>query len=379
MKFVKIIFLIFIFVFELVLISFADDKIVNVLCYHRFKVRKITDKEKKKWGDAYSLKPEQFDEQMNFLKENRYNVITMKDYIDYMYGKKEIPEKTVIITIDDGYRCTYEYAYPILKKYGFKATIYLYQDFLPGGKNALTVQQIKEMRSGGFEFGCHSKSHPVLTKKGKMNDEEYIKFLEKEILGAKKYLEGLLNSPIDTFAYPYGSYSKEVHLIIKKAGYKLAFSVVPSYNTKDTDKFSLKRTMIYNSTTLDKFKAILEKKQLKIKDIYPDDGDVINDNTPELKATLIEDSHLNTTTIKFKMGRVVLKDSIYNPHTKMVSYSYSLNKSKLKNGTHVAKVIAQDNNGNEYESAWLFIVGKPTKMDLLENEKNHISEDIREE
>jgi len=379
MKIIKIILLVFIFVLELFIASFADDKIVNVLCYHRFKLRKITDKEKKKWGDIYAIKPEQFDKQMNFLKENGYNVITMKDYIDYMYGKKEIPEKTVIITIDDGYSSIYEYAYPILKKYGFKATINLYQDFLPGGKNALTVQQIKEMHENGFEFGCHSKSHPVLTKKEKMTDEEYVRFLEKEIIGSKEYLEKLLNFPIDTFAYPYGSYSKEVHLIIKKAGYKLAFSVVPSYNTKETNKFSLKRTMIYNSTTIDKLKEILEKKQLKVKDIYPDDGDVINDNTPELRATLVEDSNLNTATIKFKMGRVVLKDSIYNPITKMLSYSYSLNKSKLKNGTHIAKVVAQDNNGNEYESAWLFIVGKPTKLDLLENEKNHISEDIKEE
>lgn len=343
----------------------AEEKLINVLCYHRFKERK-SDNKKKQVIDSYSIKINQFEEQMKYLKENGYNVISIQEFIDYMYGKGDLPEKPVLITIDDGYKCIYEYAYPVLKKYKYPAVVYLYQVFTPGGKSALSIDEIKELKMNGFDFGCHSNTHPVLTKKNGMNDEEYINFLKKEIIEPKNYLEKKLGFPIETFAYPYGSYSKEVHFFIKKAGYKLAFSVVPSYNTKETDKYSLKRTMIYSSTTIDEFKEILEKKQLKLKEFYPEDGSVIEEQRPVLKAQILEDSYLNTETIKFKMGRVVLKDSIYNPELKMLTYSYTENKSSLPRGTHNAKVIALSKDGKMYEYAWSFIIGKPLKINLSE-------------
>ena len=365
---------------------FADDgKVVNVLCYHRFKKRKITDKIKKKWGDIYYLNPAMFEEHIKFIKKN-YSIISMNKYLMYLDGQASIPDRSVVITIDDGYKSVYTKAFPILKKYEVPAIVYLYQDFIPGGRNALTFDEVKEMMREGIEFGCHSKSHPILTskwknrnnrrKKRKMDDAEYVKMLEKEIIGSKIYLEDNLRVPMSTFAYPYGTYSKEVHHFIKKAGYKAAFSVVASYNTRDTYRYALKRTMIYNSTSIEKLKKILEKKPIKVTDIYPADGDVIEDRTPELKAVIAADSHLNTATIKFKMGRVVIKDSQYNPTTGQVTHYY---KKKISSGTHTARVVAKGLDGTDYEYAWLFIIGKPTKMTLLAGEKNGISDEVKQE
>ncbi len=353
----------FLFIFFATVSFGADEKLINVLCYHKFKVTKIKEKDKEIL-DTYSIKPENFEKQMKYLKDNGYNLIGMKEFIDYMYGKGEIPEKPILITIDDGYKSIYEYAYPVLKKYKIPATIYIYQVFVNAGKNTLSFDEIKELSENGFEFGCHSNTHPVLTNKKNLTDEEYIKFLEKEIIEPKKYLEKKIGVPIETMAYPYGSYSKEVHKIVEKAGYKLAFSVVPSYNTKETHKYSLKRTMIYVSTTIDEFKKILERKQLKLKEFYPGDGDIIEDEQPVLKVKLLEDSNLNIETIKFKIDNIDLKDSIYNPETKMLLYSYKENKKKLKKGMHDIKVIAKGKDGNHYEYAWLFITGRPLKINL---------------
>jgi len=353
----------FLFVFFTTFSFCADKKLINVLCYHNFKVTKIK-VNGKEIPNPYSITPENFEKQMKYLKNNGYNVISMKNFIDYMYDKSEIPEKAVLITIDDGYKNIYEYAYPILKKYKFPATIYIYKTFVNAGKNTLSFNEIKELSENGFEFGCHSNTHPVLTSKKNLTDEEYIKFLENEIIEPKKYLERKLRIPIETMSYPYGSYSKEIHKIVEKAGYKLAFSVVPSYNTKETNKYSLKRTMIYVSTTLDEFKEILETKQLKLKEFYPGDGDIIENEQPELKAKLFEDSNLNTITIKFKVDNVELKDSIYNPETKMLLYSYYENNKKLLKGMHDIKVIAKGKDDNNYEYAWLFIIGKPLKVKI---------------
>jgi peptidoglycan/xylan/chitin deacetylase (PgdA/CDA1 family) len=358
-----------------------EEALVNILCYHRFEERKITDPKKKQFGDIYYISPDVFEEHLKYLKDNKYNVIPMSEYVKFVESGKSAPKNTVVITIDDGYRSIYEKAYPLLKKYGYTATTYLYNNFLPGGKNALTVAQIKEMAADGFEFGSHSATHPILTlkqktKKGKkylMDDREYLKFLETEIVGSKEYLEDKTGLVMDTIAYPYGAYSEEVIAFVKKAGYKAGFSVVPSYNTAETDKYALKRTMLYNNSDIEKFKKIFEKRQIKIKSVYPPDSAIIEERIPAIKAELAEDAGLNTATIKFMMGRVVLKDSVYNPDTKMLTYEYS---TKMTLGTHEVRVIAKDDNDRSYEYAWMFIIGKHADPELLrkQTEKKQVKE-----
>ncbi len=359
----------------------GEEALVNVLCYHRFEERKITDPKKKQFGDIYYISPDMFEEHLKYLKDNKYNVITMSEYVKFVESGKNAPKNTVVITIDDGYRSIYDKAYPLLKKYGYTATTYLYNNFLPGGKNALNVAQIKEMAADGFEFGSHSATHPILTlkqktKKGKkylMDDREYLKFLETEIVGSKEYLEDKTGLVMDTIAYPYGAYSEEVIAFVKKAGYKAGFSVVPSYNTAETDKYALKRTMLYNNSDIEKFKKIFEKRQIKIKSVYPPDSAIIEERIPAIKAELAEDAGLNTATIKFMMGRVVLKDSVYNPDTKMLTYEYS---TKMTLGTHEVRVIAKDDNDRSYEYAWMFIIGKHADPELLrkQTEKKQVKE-----
>jgi peptidoglycan/xylan/chitin deacetylase (PgdA/CDA1 family) len=378
MKILKVMFLVLFLLSSLPLFVFsagvkADEKFVNVLCYHRFKERKPSEITNKKLGDIYSISPKRFDEQMAFLKDNGYNVISMSNYLLCMEGKAELPDKAVIISTDDGYSSVKDFAYPILKKYKFPSISYVYSVFMPvvdaktgrsKHSNAMTDVDIKAMHDEGLmEFGSHSYTHPVMTKRGDMTDEQYCDFLITEIIKSKRYLERKLGFPIETLAYPYGAYSKEIMMVAEKAGYKAALSVAPSYNTIATNRYALKRTMVYNSTTIDKFKKILDKKPMKIKVVSPGDGDIITDGKTILKAELEEDSGLNTSTIRFVMGRVVLDDSKYDAQTKTLTYVYD---KPLPHGVHDASVTAKDVEGNVREYAWMFEVGKPIKEGVLE-------------
>ena len=97
-----------------------------MLCYHRFE-----DKPK----DGLATKAADFEAQMQALKDNGIIVISMEDFLAWRRGEKEIPEKAAIISIDDGYLSGYNVAWPILKKFGYPFTMFLYTDYIKGGPN----------------------------------------------------------------------------------------------------------------------------------------------------------------------------------------------------------------------------------------------------
>jgi len=356
------------FILAVGVIYAADTKVVNVLCYHRF--------EPKNGKDAFAITPETFRKQLQYLKDNGYNVITVKTFLDYIDGKGEIPDKAVLLTIDDGYKNIYTKAFPVIQEFGYKPVLYIYQVF--SGKNALNPDEVREMMKAGFAIGCHSNTHTLMPGKKRdefADDKAYIKWLESEIVEPKAYLEKLYGVPVDTYAYPYGAYNTPMLDIIKKAGYKAAFSVVASWNTKDTNRFAFKRTMILQGMSMKQFAEILEKKPIMVENTYPDDGEITQDAKPVLKATLVDDSELNTATIKFKAAGDILDASVYDSKTKTLTYACD---KPLKKGIYGRYVTAQGKDGkSKYEYAWLFIEGKPVDKNAIEEETKGITGEVK--
>lgn len=86
-----------------------------------------------------------FKAQMKYLKENGFHVISTEQLLDFLDFNNQIPEKSVVITIDDGWQAFYDIAFPILKRYGFSSTLFVYTDFIGGGK-AVSWEQLKKLR-----------------------------------------------------------------------------------------------------------------------------------------------------------------------------------------------------------------------------------------
>jgi peptidoglycan/xylan/chitin deacetylase (PgdA/CDA1 family) len=100
---------------------------------------------------------------MQYLAKNGYHVLPMSRIEEFLAGRAPLPRKSVIITIDDGYRSTFDVAFPILRQHGFPATVFLYSDFV-GAPDALTWAQMKEMTASGLiDVEPHSKTHANLT------------------------------------------------------------------------------------------------------------------------------------------------------------------------------------------------------------------------
>lgn len=221
---------------------------IPILCYHRFGSR----------NSKLNVTPAAFDAQMDYLARNGYTVVTMERVARFLAGKEALPAKSVAITIDDGYRSTYEIAYPILKKYGFPATVFLYTDFV-GASDAMTWAQMKDMMgSGMIEIQPHSKSHPNLTLRlpGE-TDARYKERIRREVDTPIAALRDRLGEGSVTYAYPYGDVNEYVVDLLVKQNVTQGVTVTAGGNPFYAYPYMLRRTMIFGNDDLDAFKAKL--------------------------------------------------------------------------------------------------------------------------
>jgi peptidoglycan/xylan/chitin deacetylase (PgdA/CDA1 family) len=230
---------------------------VPVLSYYRLSRNKPS---------QIAITRDDFKAQMKYLKDNGYHVITLEQLLGFLDYREQIPEKSVAITFDDGWISTYDIAFPILKEYGFPATIFIYTDFVGGGK-ALSWKHIKELSEAGFDIQCQTKTHRNLTVlKNRESFKQYFNSLEMEINYPKKLIEKKLNKKCNCLAYPYGETNNLVIAMLKKHGYRAAFTIDNKSNPFFIDKYKISRSAIYGKYDIEKFKnklSVFQHMELK--------------------------------------------------------------------------------------------------------------------
>ena len=188
---------------------------------------------------------EVFRSHMDYLFQHNYGVVPLGQIVDHIIHNQKMDNKTLSITFDDGYEDHFLYAYPILKRYGFPATIFLTVKYINGhwesekaeeGRiKALSKGQILEMQNGGLiQFGSHGYSHNNFLS---VNEEEK----EIEIRDSKLYLENLLGKDVPFISYPFGACDEVIKDIVMDAGYKAGFAI---WNRKP-DIYSIPRVPLH--------------------------------------------------------------------------------------------------------------------------------------
>ena len=200
-----------------------------------------------------SIEPRQFERQVGWLKRRGYASILPSDWLTWHSGTAVLPEKPVMITFDDAYADIAEYALPVLKHYGFTATIFVVTERV-GATNSwdtqngyaslplMTKEQILRWSAEGFAFDAHGRTHRDLTK---LDDAA----LANEIAGSASDLEELLGTPTTSFAYPYGAWNDLARSIAAKH-FPIAFSCISGMNTLATDPHLLRRVLIPTRASL---------------------------------------------------------------------------------------------------------------------------------
>ncbi|GIP56574.1 polysaccharide deacetylase family protein [Paenibacillus sp. FSL W8-0186] len=196
---------------------------------------------------------EAFEENMNYLHEQGYYTATMEELEQYVLGKTSLPAKTVVITFDDGYQNNYIYAYPILKKYGFQATIFVIgsriqqetSPFDPAKKSFLSFEEIKAS-SDVFEY--HSHTYDLHQKGFKKCGLDYATGFDTKSLTADiaKMKELGIDSPY--FAYPFGEKSTQMVYSLQENNYRMAFTVLQGFVKPGDSLMRLNRLTVTTAT-----------------------------------------------------------------------------------------------------------------------------------
>jgi peptidoglycan/xylan/chitin deacetylase (PgdA/CDA1 family) len=185
---------------------------------------------------------EVFGQQMKFLQDSGYHVITFSDLADYLEQGRELPTLPVIISFDDGWVTQYENALPFLSQYHFSATFFVVTDYI-GHRGFISWAQLQTLLADGMKIGSHSRSHPRLTK---IADPA---LLWDQIYNSKAVLESQLEVPVAEFAYPYGLYNTAATEMVKAAGYRLGRGCCSGVAHTSTDVFALRAIMVPNDLT----------------------------------------------------------------------------------------------------------------------------------
>ena len=264
MKKILLIFLIVLLLFFLAFQQFIrynkSTNQVAVLTYHNI----IPDDMEKKDNDTLTIN--EFETQMNYLKNLGYTSISAQELYDWKEGKIEIPEKAFLITFDDGY---YSFKYlvePILKKYDFKAICFLIGDstpiktaeYDPNIYGTIGKDEV-ENHIENVEYGSHTYSMHTLTD----NNEKMVNTLEKDKLVEDTNL--FKNNVFDAkyLAYPYYTYTKDYINVLKEFEYKLAFAGEEEMATRKVNNYKVPR--ISGVKTINEFKEIFETDKYKNK------------------------------------------------------------------------------------------------------------------
>lgn len=194
-----------------------------------------------------------FEEQMRDLKTRGYRLINLKQFIEFVGLKRQLPRKSVLLTFDDGYRSFLQYAYPILKELGFTATFFVYTDYLGAGGNAFTWADLKKLANEGFDVQAHSKSHGDMVRAAGEPAGEYVKRLEAELAQPRALFKKNLGFVPNILAYPYGRQDETVVRRTKEQGYIAAFTVRREGNPSFVDSLRIHRSQIYSEMSMDDF------------------------------------------------------------------------------------------------------------------------------
>jgi peptidoglycan/xylan/chitin deacetylase (PgdA/CDA1 family) len=344
---------------------------VLIFCYHRL-VDKIR-------YPGTEITPAAFEAQMKELKDRGITVISLQDLLAWKRGEKNIPPRSAVVTFDDGWKSQYEVAWPIMKKYGYPFTMFIYTEGVRGGSlgggEAITWEQLADMRDNGVDIEGHSATHQDLREghtitlisggkrtRTKVTGPQYEEWMQNEVVGSKQLLEQRLGIKVNCFAVPFGNYNEHVKEIARNSGYEAMFTVYGQPITFTSPMNSIGRYAIEANKPKvfeDAVKMIATSSgggaavaEVGAKDLstHPADGETVRTALPLIKANLSAVGAIEPGSVQMRVSGLGVVPASYDPKSGTVSYQVT---QKLHEKS-CSVIISAKSQGKKVEAHWTF-------------------------
>jgi len=345
---------------------------VIIFCYHR-----LVDKVR---YPGTEITPATFEAQMKELKDRGITVIPMQDLLAWKRGEKNIPPRCAVVTFDDGWKSQYEVAWPIMKKFEYPFTMFIYTEGVRGGSlgggEAITWEQLADMRDNGVDIEAHTATHQDLREghnimlaspggkrtRTKLTGPQYEQWVRNEVVGCKELLEQRLGIKVNCFAVPFGNYNEHVKELARNAGYEAMFTVYGQPITFTSALDSLGRYAIEANKPKvfeDAVKMIGASSaggpavaEVGAKDLatQPADGETVRTALPLIKANLSAIGQIEPGSVQMRVSGIGIVPASYDPKTGIVSYQVT---QKLREKSCSVFVTAKS-AGKKVEAHWTF-------------------------
>ena len=347
----------------------ADDGVrVAVLGYHDFS-EKLPE-------TAMRIHTSKFRLQMETIRQLGITVISLDDFIAWKKGEKQVPEKSLLLTFDDGWKSVYSDALPILREFGYPFTLYLYKNYVDGGGKALTSPMIREMIVAGTTIGSHSVTHPyplTIKKHLKKGPDAFDAFLRKEMGESKRFLESNFAVKATTYAYPGGYHTEEMLPLATEFGYTHGFTVVPGKVKRSSPDLTLPRYMILGNydkvfelaTTFreaqgpatDSHATLTGLIQTTPYPVTPEPGAIINSRLPVISANLSKVNNLDPASLVMQVAGFGEVPATFDATTQ--TFAWQVNR-RLRQPTCQVAIHWKDTAGKAAETPlrWSFQIDR---------------------
>jgi peptidoglycan/xylan/chitin deacetylase (PgdA/CDA1 family) len=199
-------------------------------------------------SSVISFSPQVFQHGISKLHGKGYKTLGLTEALGFLHRRTPFPDRSFVITFDDGYQSVYQEAFPVLQRYGMTATVFITtgrRKTIEAGERLSSLQgrfmlswhEIREMHRSGIAFGAHTVTHPDLTRLS-FNDAK------AEICRSKAILEDALGASVLSFAYPYGRFNSETRSIVQQH-FGCACSDKLGHTSKASDVYALERVDAY--------------------------------------------------------------------------------------------------------------------------------------
>jgi peptidoglycan/xylan/chitin deacetylase (PgdA/CDA1 family) len=336
---------------------------------------------------ALTISIAEFEKELQAIKDNKFTVIPMQDFLAFRRGEKDIPAKSAIITIDDGWVSAYTNAWPMLKKFGYPFTLFIYVNYVGTGGKSMSWDQLAEMRDAGVDIQSHTYSHSNLRVPGGGMDKthaEMVKkdvatlgvdgWMKKEIVESKAVLEKNLGIKCNAFAYPFGIYNQKARDLVKEAGYEAAFTVYGQQLHSGSPAFDLLGRYAVEAAKPQIFGDAMKMigggssgpipgpnssvtAQIAAASMItePMEGETVSTPNPTIKANLATMGDLDEGSVVMRVSGLGVVKAKFDPATKTIEYHVT---EPMREPSYTVFISAKA-GGKPVETKWTFLYAGP--------------------